>query len=368
MGVKHTNNEAELNNKYRVLKDNIKLLVIDRIRKEHQSEYEKNTDFVAEYIRDHIGFGPQKNNGNSKYKIEAIKQSLNVNPSQPPSLRFLLGLSELFDVSLDCLFKPNHSSQEEILDENKEIIEPILHNRYEKYMLNGAQFYLYFLDTERYIDIVEGELQFIKPSDENIVSTKLKLSSYNKNYLGSFEISKNSFVGQIELKSTDYTKDESINIMFIDPSIESTELLGTVGYMISQSGDPLKKPCINKVILSRKKISEKDIESRRWLQGLLNITSTGLLIEKDKFKELLETKAVNQSLKDFLKIEYKELVFIDDPALWHRRMSDSILNKKTELQELISLLRQASVSDSVFKLTEIDNILAYEFLINYDIQ
>jgi len=60
MVVKYKNNEAELNNKYQVLKDNIKLMVIDKIRKEHQSEYEKNTDFVAEYIRDHIGFGPKK--------------------------------------------------------------------------------------------------------------------------------------------------------------------------------------------------------------------------------------------------------------------------------------------------------------------
>lgn len=35
MGVKHENNKAQLNNKYKVLKDNIKLLIIDKIRKEH---------------------------------------------------------------------------------------------------------------------------------------------------------------------------------------------------------------------------------------------------------------------------------------------------------------------------------------------
>ena len=64
----------------------------------------------------------KKNNAKRKYKIGAIKQSLNVKPSQLASLRFLLGLSELFDISLDCLFNPKNNSHEEILDERKKLL------------------------------------------------------------------------------------------------------------------------------------------------------------------------------------------------------------------------------------------------------
>jgi|GEM_PF-2469576 len=366
MRSEHTFNDVELNNKFSNLKDNIKLLIIDKLRKENVVEFEKNTDYVAEYIRDNIGIGPQKRNPNSKYKIDAIKQSLNVNPSQPPSLRFLLGLCELFELSLDTLFASPDDSQMEDLSCSSEISDQNLHNRYHKYMLSKTPFYLYFLDTKKGIDIEEGEIEFLHTLNNDSISVKLIFHNYNKKYLGEFRININNPVGQMELRSNDSIKDESIQIMLIDPSVETTELIGSVGFMISQSADSIKKPCLNKVILSKKRIMYKDYDSRKWLQGLLNITPTGLLLEKDKFDEIIENKAVDDSIKEFLNVECKEHIFIDDPALWHRRMSENILDKKNELHELIGLLRHASISDRIFKLTEIDNMLVYEFLKDYD--
>jgi len=342
-----------------ILKDNIKYLIIDKLREDYKADFDRNVDFVAEYIRDNIGIGPQKKNPNSRYKIDAIKQNLNVNPSQPPSIRFLLGLCELFKLSLDDLFTSNESHPMEANSHHN------LHNRYHKYLHNNTKFYIYFLDTKKGIDIEEGIIEFIRQEGDGL-TTNLTLTSYNKSFTGQFKINSNNPIGQIDFNAEDVSKDESIKIMLVDPSVESTELIGAVGFMLSQSADSIKKPCLNKVILSKKRIVQNNFESRKWLQGLLNITPNGLLINKVKYEEILENKEVDKHLKAFINAECQEHIFIDDPALWHKRMPEDILDKKDDLHELMSLLRHVSVSDRIFKLTEIENTLVYEFLKPYN--
>ncbi|WP_430884438.1 hypothetical protein [Fusibacter sp. JL216-2] len=339
-------NDSDYNQLMSTAKENIITIQNQFVESLSGQSNAENSNLFYEIIQNNI-IG---NNGTKKYySTSTIKKWIKFNPIQPPPLRFILALCKIFNITIYQLLYTD-------LNEVK-LFTPI--SRYNKYLSNKQPFYLYFLDKTDGERIEECRLKITPTLKTEGLPVTLEFVHYNKTYSGYLKLNPTKYAGKITVKSATL---EEINILLFDPDVETTTFYGAVGFMISLSSDAVKKPCMNKVVLSSKPISnELKLETHeRWLKGLLKIDSKGLFIDSDKLKALIEREEVNPDILDMLVIDSTNLTIIDDQSYLHSTFIEK--KDKGEVRKILNLIRQESISASTSKLTESDNEIVFKFL------
>lgn len=243
---------------------------------------------------------------------------------------------------------------------------------YEKY-LKLSPYNLYYIVNEKY-DIAAVEKAKIIKDDNRIqpgvltirrkpneIECLLELSGTAKAFMGELEISKVNNNAQISLKEP--KTGEFITLVFKNLNI-NTNYIGGLALLITNTSDSDKLPCVQKVVISSKKI---DISSRNKKGNeLLNYLKMGLKDYQVSYADFIEIAgkleledAMIQSVaeKSFQMIRINRDIF--------RRESENYLGAilpKNKVERLLRYLNQYSHNGRFYHLDSREDNAVYEYI------